>query len=291
MGLSVRSVLGVGVLLVGVIAGCASAVSTGTDPVKHDKCVAKTCAELGYNCGTASDGCGGMLTCGTCTRPQYCGGGGTNVCGGNIGLCDASCCDAPSCTPRTCQQLGLSCGRIDDGCGCPLDCGSCTAPDVCGGGGVPGQCGTPDGGACVPRTCADVGVICGPTHDGCGHKLECQCPGGPFASYCDPSATGGLCTGCVEVCSTCAQVGAECGWAGDGEGEMQFCGHCKAPETCGGGGVANKCGVPSGTCVPKTCFDKGIWCGTADDGCGNTLNCGSCTSPQVCGKNVRGVCG
>jgi hypothetical protein len=45
-------------------------------------CVPKTCASLGYNCGSATDGCGGSLSCGTCTAPETCGGGGqTSVCG------------------------------------------------------------------------------------------------------------------------------------------------------------------------------------------------------------------
>src|SRR5678815_4499121 len=35
------------------------------------------------NCGTIPDGCGGTLTCGSCTAPATCGGGGVaNVCGG-----------------------------------------------------------------------------------------------------------------------------------------------------------------------------------------------------------------
>src|SRR5712691_8164034 len=46
-------------------------------------CSPTTCAAQGKNCGTISDGCGGTLTCGTCTEPQTCGGGGVaNVCGG-----------------------------------------------------------------------------------------------------------------------------------------------------------------------------------------------------------------
>ena len=48
-------------------------------------CTPKTCAQLGYNCGPAGDGCGGELNCGTCTAPATCGGGGTpNVCGGGV---------------------------------------------------------------------------------------------------------------------------------------------------------------------------------------------------------------
>jgi hypothetical protein len=46
-------------------------------------CIPKTCAAQGATCGTVSDGCGGMLSCGTCVAPQTCGGGGkANVCGG-----------------------------------------------------------------------------------------------------------------------------------------------------------------------------------------------------------------
>jgi hypothetical protein len=44
---------------------------------------ATTCAAQGKDCGTIPDGCGGTLTCGTCTAPQTCGGSGVaNVCGG-----------------------------------------------------------------------------------------------------------------------------------------------------------------------------------------------------------------
>jgi hypothetical protein len=38
----------------------------------------------GLDCGMASDGCGGMVSCGTCSAPKTCGGGATpmaNVCG------------------------------------------------------------------------------------------------------------------------------------------------------------------------------------------------------------------
>jgi hypothetical protein len=44
-------------------------------------CVPRTCADFGYDCGANSDGCGGVLDCGTCTAPQYCGGGGYSRCG------------------------------------------------------------------------------------------------------------------------------------------------------------------------------------------------------------------
>jgi hypothetical protein len=120
-------------------------------------CPAKSCSQLGYNCGPAGDGCGGLLDCGTCTAPQTCGGAGQpGVCGGG-------------CTPRTCAAQGFTCGPAGDGCGLPLNCGSCPAGQVCGGGG-PGICGS---GGCNPKTCADLGFNCGPAGDGCGGLLNC----------------------------------------------------------------------------------------------------------------------
>src|SRR5262249_43613048 len=72
----------------------------------------RTCSGLGSNCGSTSDGCGGTLSCGVCTAPQTCGGGGTpNVCG--------------SCAPTTCAAQGKNCGSIGDGCGGTLSCGAC----------------------------------------------------------------------------------------------------------------------------------------------------------------------
>ncbi|HVJ19860.1 MAG TPA: carbohydrate-binding protein, partial [Polyangiaceae bacterium] len=45
-------------------------------------CTPTTCTAQGKNCDTIPDGCGGTLSCGSCTAPATCGGGGTaNVCG------------------------------------------------------------------------------------------------------------------------------------------------------------------------------------------------------------------
>lgn len=38
-------------------------------------CTPVTCSSQGFNCGPAGDGCGGTLSCGTCTAPKTCGGG------------------------------------------------------------------------------------------------------------------------------------------------------------------------------------------------------------------------
>src|SRR6266481_9494351 len=49
------------------------------------------------------------------------------------------------CTPTTCEAAGAHCGMIADGT-CltlaPLNCGMCTDPETCGGGGTPNVCGT-----------------------------------------------------------------------------------------------------------------------------------------------------
>jgi hypothetical protein len=93
-------------------------------------CVPTTCAAQGKDCDTISDGCGGTLSCGSCTAPQSCGGGGVaNVCG------------TDACVPTTCATQGKDCDTISDGCGGTLSCGSCAAPETCGGGGVANVCG------------------------------------------------------------------------------------------------------------------------------------------------------
>src|SRR5258706_11202266 len=65
-------------------------------------CVPKTCGDLGYTCGPNGDGCGGLIDCGMCTAPQFCGGGGYSICGGDTRLPPDR---APLCTPTTRQKL------------------------------------------------------------------------------------------------------------------------------------------------------------------------------------------
>jgi hypothetical protein len=104
-----------------------------------------------------------------------------------------------NCTPTTCAAQGANCGTIDDGCGTTLECGTCTLPDTCGGGGADnvcgciadctdrvcgsdgcgGSCGTCAEGSCNSEgLCADAGLVCNRT-DGVA----------PLAVFCD--ATGG----------------------------------------------------------------------------------------------------
>ena len=46
-------------------------------------CTPTTCAAHSWNCGTAPDGCGGTLNCGTCSGGLICGGDGTPRIGAN----------------------------------------------------------------------------------------------------------------------------------------------------------------------------------------------------------------
>jgi hypothetical protein len=92
-------------------------------------CTPKTCEGLGYDCGTAGDGCGAAINCGTCEANETCGAAGPNKCG------------TASCTPKTCEQQGFECGMAGDGCGNALNCGNCDAGMVCGLN-APGKCGS-----------------------------------------------------------------------------------------------------------------------------------------------------
>jgi len=121
-------------------------------------CMPKSCSDLGYTCGPNADGCGGLIDCGMCTAPEFCGGGGYSKCGGNSGMLPDG---GVNCTPVTCQQLGYNCGPAGDGCGNIIQCGNCTAPDICGGGGKPSVCGnnTPCLNLCKQQQSCDGGPL------------------------------------------------------------------------------------------------------------------------------------
>jgi hypothetical protein len=200
-------------------------------------CTPRTCVQQSIGCGPAGDGCGNVVQCGACVAPQTCGGAGV-----------ASQCGAVppggQCTPVTCASQNVACGPASDGCGRLLDCGQCVPPQSCGGGGVAGQCGAPDAGArCVPVTCAQQNLACGPAGDGCGHLLDCgACPP---SSVCGGGGVPGVC-GPPGSCapSSCADQRLECGPAGDGCGGVIDCGQCAGLGECGANGFS-RCGVPA----------------------------------------------
>ncbi|HZU83067.1 MAG TPA: hypothetical protein VE987_09135, partial [Polyangiaceae bacterium] len=180
----------------------------------------------------------------------------------------------PACNPLTCQQQNIGCGPAGDGCGGQLDCGTCTAPQTCGGGGVAGQCGGSTG--CTPQTCQQQGLACGQTGDGCGNVLDCgscTAPASCVAGQCVVPDAGSC------VSSTCQAQNLACGQAGDGCGNVLNCGSCTAPATCVGGQCVTPDAGPG--CVPATCSAQSTTCGPAGDGCGGVINC-SCPAGEVC---------
>jgi len=54
----------------------APASDAGAPEIVDASCSAKSCKDLGLACGSADNGCGGQLACGTCALPQVCGGTG-----------------------------------------------------------------------------------------------------------------------------------------------------------------------------------------------------------------------
>jgi hypothetical protein len=177
----------------------AQGTTCGAEPLDGGSgCVPLTCTELGYGCGTADNGCGGTLDCGTCTPPAICsGGGGYNLCGtlrADGGPC------------LNCADLSASGCGFTDGCGHLIDCsvGGCPgypvgAPVTCGGAGIPYQCGS--GGVCKPVTCAQLGFNCGSCSDGCGGVVDC----GPCSP---PQVCGG---GGFNLCGVPADAGSDGG--------------------------------------------------------------------------------
>jgi hypothetical protein len=63
------------------------------------------CPDLGRSCGTASDGCGGSVDCGSCPGQQVC-------------LSNGTCCQPLTCNSR-CDYAG------PDGCGGFIQCPVC----------------------------------------------------------------------------------------------------------------------------------------------------------------------
>jgi hypothetical protein len=184
-----------------------------------------------------------------------------------------------SCTPLSCTDQGIECGKAGDGCGNVIDCPPCPTGKTCGGGGIPSKCGAP---SCTPKTCA--AGQCGKIADGCGGSVTCpDCTGGTFCGGGGANVCGSAtCT--AGVCPTPA-AGSACGPVADGCGGLLSCA-CPAGVPC----VNGKCGAPA--CTPRTCAQAGANCGQVADGCGGLLDCGVCLAPQTCGGGgTPNVCG
>ena len=232
-------------------------------------------------CGPVADGCGDIIKCGGCKAPETCGGSGVpSHCG------EPEPTEVPPCEPKTCADLGASCGLEADGCGAVLDCwGSdaikvggqshCSDPAaVC----VAGECKNLS--SCKALTCADypnANGQCGPVSDGCGSTIDCgfTCATGQVCGV----EEAGKCGSASCKPKTCAEALAGkaegfCGYLEDGcGGQIANCATtCTGGDTCGGGGTPDVCGRGTVACVPKTLADCGTTCGPISDGCSGSLD-------------------
>lgn len=187
---------------------------------------------------------------------QGCGGGSSEA-NGNV------CISPPACvggrTPSSSEQQACLTALGDVACGaqyramkeCQTYRSVCSASGSFDSSATNTQCAneitayntckqsTTDAG-CRPRSCAQRAANCGEVDDGCGGRLQCgTCTNGQTCGAnnrcsctCDPTWCGTL-TACGQTL-TCPTT-------------------CAAPQFCGGGGVANRCGCsPSGTVGPQT---------------------------------------
>jgi len=215
---------------------------------------AQICAHFEKNCDNLAviDNCGDERTvnCGTCTSPQTCGFDGVpNRCGG------AGC--TPSSKEKFCQDLGKNCGSIigTDNCGMirTEDCGMCTSPETCGGGGTQHICGcTYEGNlAFCSRYSKQCGSVSGIDNCGMGRTVNCgACPDG---QSCDLS--GSCQTTCVpeDDATFCTRLNA-CGQTT----AMDNCGTYRTRDcTCQNGALCSngKCGgIVIGSCNGVVCI-------------------------------------
>ncbi len=240
--------------------------STGPDAAA---CRPKSCADLSAGCGMVPDTCGRVISCGDCTPPESCGGGGR-----------ASQCGVGTCVPVSCASAGATCGLLGDGCGHVLECGTCTAPQSCGGGGRLNQCG------CTPTTCAARGADCGRLADGCGGTLDCgtctaplTCMGGGVPNVCGRGGGGGGAGG-----GGAGGGGAGGGGAGGGGGGAD-------------GGAGGTCGAMGMECCSGMRCDSGLGCVFDAGALGYRCNdCGvvglRCCANLLCqeGDCISGMC-
>ena len=197
--------------------------------------------------------------------------------------------DASTCKPRTCLQIGAACGEIDDGCGGTVDCGSCTEPETCGGGGVEHQCG------CGVKTCAQLGINCGEIETECGLVScgECTepetCGGSGVNNLCGCTCTlphaSTMCNAGVCQVDTCDTGWADCdgepenGCETSTEDDVDNCGACGA--TCAFANTADVA-CTEGVCTFGSCSTGFGDCDLVTaNGCeanlsADPMNCGTC---------------
>jgi hypothetical protein len=189
-------------------------------------------------CGQRSNNCGSTITC-TCPGSWRC----------HSGFCERETCPSPGrrsrsgraagdecCLPKTCAELGKTCGTWDDGCGGTITCGECWSADR------PNAFCDYNTGACQCYPLANC-ASCGMQPDGCGGLFDC----GGCADPNRPNAYCGANGYCACEPDTCDSLGKTCGYWIDGCGGTMW---CSPPELlCGNGtGDDQLCCAEGQTC-------------------------------------------
>jgi len=293
-----------------------------------DRCLEKltTCPSL-FECGGLSDGCGGLLICGTasgnCTQanpltqtPYTC-------------TPDRVC----ECIPKaTCDAGPEACGWEPDGCGGSVLCGhygSCSKSNPASG--LPFDCsvqsvvpakisgaaplltaGAPGSAVTPAPSVSAVPVQSGSTVGSCGCSGKTACsPGAQCGNEVDGCGGAIACGSCPLPTQTC-YMNNTCSWVPGAPAPAPVAAPAKTQPPLGSlptttAPALTTTGPPTTTvpvCVPKAECDEGSQCGMQEDGCGQFVVCGeqkgactdswdSCVDNKcVCEpKTCEGICG
>lgn len=206
-----------------VIGKAPSAVHAATAVVSVVACVPLTVCPAGDNCGSLSNGCGGMITCGgACTAIDACHTAGTctaNVCSNPVGNNGGTCNDGNACTTGdvcnagTCAGTPVVCTNGDQ-CNnagtCQAGTGMCSNPTPKAGGTTCNDnnaCTSND--VCTNGSCAGTAVVC-MNGDACHTAGTCEADGGTCSSAVQ-KPNGTACTGGTCQSGTCVPTVVDSG--------------------------------------------------------------------------------
>jgi hypothetical protein len=145
------------VSFVGSLLGCFFIACSGSED-----CTPKTCTDLGKQCGTWDDGCGGSITCDSCPQNESC----------NEGQCEFVCLDCQGCcTATSCEQ-----GVQNHACGTDGEpCQECNSDEIC------------MNGDCVPNNCLDCEGCCSENMCLVGDSINACGSDGETCTVCAPN--------------------------------------------------------------------------------------------------------
>ena len=246
---------------------------------------ANACGDDG--CGTVSDECEGSIECGICSEGETCVSNvcvatctsdctdktcGDDGCGGSCGSCsDGETCDTSgqcvaTCTPQftleeACEDKGLDCGTVSDGCDGIYLCGLCDDGETC----KDNVCSLGCVSDCTDKTCGDDG--CGGSCGSCTLNEYC------WSDSCVPNTNGGDedCTNRIDDDNDCpgdtngnglscdpGDIGVDCLDLGC-KGSTNCYGwgytYCESDDDCSGMS-GTFCDVSLGICGEKECDNE-----------------------------------